>query len=71
MPPEKVVSAVMMLVSVLLPSVTAPAPDRLPMVSLLDSASVAPPATVALLLLEMASPPLRVRVPEDTVVAPE
>ncbi|MNQ38327.1 hypothetical protein D3C85_519000 [compost metagenome] len=71
MPPEKVVSAVSRVLSVLLPSVMAPAPDKLPIVSLPDSASVAPPATATLLLVEIASPPLTVRVPADTVVAPE
>src|SRR5574343_47434 len=71
MEPEKVVSAVWVLVRLKLPSVTEPAPERLPIASLPARARVAPAATDTLLLEEIASPPLAVRVPALMVVAPE
>ena len=70
MPPLKVVSAVRSMPSVLLPRVTEPAPARLPIPSVLESASVAPLFTVTVPVDEMASPPLTVSVPADTVVPP-
>ena len=70
MPPEKVVSAVMVVVRLLLPRVMEPAPDRLPIVSLLESAKVAPLATVTAPELLIALPPLTVKVPASMLVVP-
>ncbi|BCD84059.1 hypothetical protein PSm6_04660 [Pseudomonas solani] len=53
-----------------LPSVTEPAPERLPSASLPARARVAPAATDTLVLEASASPPLTVRVPALMVVAP-
>ena len=70
--PENVVFATSPVVSVLVAAkVTLPAPASEPMVSLSDTASVAPEATVTA-VVSASAPPLRfsVRVPADTVVAP-
>ena len=70
MAPEKVVLALPLVVRVLAPRLTAPAPASEPMVSLALRASVAPLETVTAVLLATAAPPLSAKVPADTVIAP-
>ncbi len=70
MPPEKMLSAVSRVLSVLLPRLIDPAPDRLPTDWFAESDQMAPAETLTLLPVAMALLPETANVPADTVVAP-